>query len=133
MTQLTSNASVLLPVVTVPSLLPFLSPNFPSKPLIPGADKPSTTSPSVADRISSSDDSHDFIFSARLTTDEDDRGCSKEVPSLSPLSSAAAARRRAMENLLLVVVVKVAVAVGEKAYEAWSCSCTMMRVTQPCA
>jgi len=120
----TSNASVLLPVVAAPSLLPFSSPNFPSKPLIPGADKPGTTPPSVADRISSSDASHDFIFSARLTTDEDDRGCPKEVPSPSPLSSAAAARRRTMENLLLVVVDKVVVAVGEKAYEACSIAST---------
>jgi hypothetical protein len=126
----TSNASVLPPapvVVVTPSLL-ILSPNFPSKPLIPGADTPpGTIPPSVADRISSSVASHDFIFSARLTADDEE---GSPLLSSSLPSPAAPARRRAamMENPLLVIV-KTVVAGGEKAYEACSiASMTRQRI-----
>ena len=79
----TSNASVLLPPGAPPLSL---FPKLPSNPFRPGAERPGTTPPSVAARISSSVASHDFIFSAKLTDEED---VAVVMPSPSPPSAAA--------------------------------------------
>ncbi len=93
----TSNASVLFPS-TAPPLSLF--PNLPSNPFMPGAERPGTTPPSVAARISSSVASQDFIFSAKLI-DEDDV-VAVVMPSPSPPSAAARSRSVRQEGMTSV-------------------------------
>ena len=61
------------------SALPALSPALPAPMRVPG-----TIPPSVAALISSSDASHDFIFSSRLLVDDDDDDDVTEVLIVSP-------------------------------------------------